>query len=93
MWRKAVLVFFLVSLAYGSREPLRSNLALRNTVDDQYAVAVWDASCIVKWDKDLDTRIEAPMKDGVPDIEKARLVNFRPVVIPNCYHIEIRHKK
>jgi hypothetical protein len=58
----------------------------------QVAYMVWDAGCINKIEVGKNTRIEAPMKDGEPDMTKA--VIYKEIADFNklCGHIEIRRE-
>jgi hypothetical protein len=95
----AVVIFGLMMIAIFSLQLLCSGTvtpALKER-NDQYGVMVWDSSCIKSLFKTEETRMEAPMVDGKPDLKSLRLINGGVELVPNglegCGHSEIRYKE
>jgi hypothetical protein len=60
-------------------------------VPKQFAVAVWDHTCLEKVDLGLKSTMEAPLNsDGTPDLAHARVLNLPVTYKANCFHIEVR---
>jgi hypothetical protein len=58
----------------------------------QVPYMVWDAGCINKIEVGKNTRMEAPMKDGEPDMTRVMIYKEIANVNKLCGHIEIRRE-
>jgi hypothetical protein len=56
----------------------------------QQAYMVWDKACITKIEANEHLRLEAPMRDGEPDMKQAKLYGVVAIYAPGCGRIEIR---
>lgn len=59
----------------------------------QVGYMVWDSVCIKSVSKNLKTRMEAPLVDGVPDLNKARIYGEDVDFDRGCGRIEIRREQ
>lgn len=55
-----------------------------------HAVMVWDHQCLTKAEIGTDTRLEAPLKDGIPDMKQVKAIGLIVGYKPECGHIEVR---
>jgi hypothetical protein len=57
----------------------------------QYTVAVWDRICLEKAEFTENSKMEAPMVDGKPDMEHVTLKGTKVTFKSNCWRYEVRN--
>lgn len=54
------------------------------------AYAVWDGACLKDITRVPETRLEAPMENGKPNMKKAKVLHVNVKFDTDCYRIEVR---
>lgn len=57
----------------------------------QYTMAVWDRTCLTKVEFTAESRMEAPLVDGKPDMTKVVLIHPIVTFNSNCWRYEVRN--
>lgn len=66
---------------------------LASTTEPQQAFMVWPNTCILEAFTTSETRVEAPMRDGRPDLSQAKVVGMTVRLDMGCGHYETRRGK
>lgn len=83
-------LLFVAVFAFGSdRQAAKRDIPPPK--DTQFAVMVWDETCITVLEKTRETKITAPMRpDGTPDMHHAHVTGIAVSLDIKCGHIDIR---